>query len=75
MGMEVKSRCAWEIRMLVSARGVVTPKLHGERGLELICGEAGWKLQLSMWEHAGEEEYLLGKDKPGLTRAASNGRL
>lgn len=59
MGMVVKSRCAWEIRMLFSACGVVTPKFHGERGLELICsvvGEAGWKLQLSMWEHEGAEE-------------------
>lgn len=72
--MEVESRCAWEIRMLFSARGVVTPKFHGERSLELICsvvGEAGWKLQLSKWEHAGAEEHLMGKDKPGLTRAAS----
>lgn len=68
MGMEVKSRCAWEVCMLFSASGVVTPKCHGERGLELICsvvGEAGWKLQLSMWEHAGGEESLKGKGKPG----------
>lgn len=43
-------------------------EVPGERGLELICsvvGEAGWKLQLSMWEHAGGEESLKGKGKPG----------
>lgn len=47
MGALVKTRYLREFQLLFSAYGVVTPKSHGERALELICtvvGEAGWRL-------------------------------
>lgn len=74
MGVVLERSCSREFPLLFSASSVVTPKSHGERGLELTCtvvGEAGWKLQLSKCGHARADLCLLGKGKPGIKERCS----
>lgn len=75
MGVVLKTSCSRVFPLLFSASSVVTPKSHGERGLEVICtvvGEAGWKLQLSRWGMRGQIFVFWGKTSEELTRAAAN---